>query len=50
MSCDQSGRQKLGDPYGLADRGTGGFPGGVVDLRFQFTLDGDRIAELVIES
>ncbi|MFC0543093.1 nuclear transport factor 2 family protein [Kutzneria chonburiensis] len=27
----------------------GDFPGGVVDLRFQFTLRGDRIAELVIE-
>ncbi|MFI5611717.1 nuclear transport factor 2 family protein [Amycolatopsis sp. NPDC051903] len=27
----------------------GDFPGGVVDLRLQFTLDGDRIAELVIE-
>jgi uncharacterized protein (TIGR02246 family) len=27
----------------------GDFPGGVVDLRFRFTLDGDRIAELVIE-
>jgi ketosteroid isomerase-like protein len=27
----------------------GDFPGGVADLRFRFTLDGDRIAELVIE-
>jgi uncharacterized protein (TIGR02246 family) len=27
----------------------GDFPGGVVDLRFQFTLRGDRITELVIE-
>ncbi|MEV6638617.1 nuclear transport factor 2 family protein [Amycolatopsis sp. NPDC051371] len=26
----------------------GDFPGGVVDLRFRFTLAGDRIAELVI--
>ncbi|MGK3207798.1 nuclear transport factor 2 family protein [Amycolatopsis sp. MEPSY49] len=27
----------------------GDFPGGVADLRFRFTLDDDRIAELVIE-
>jgi uncharacterized protein (TIGR02246 family) len=27
----------------------GDFPGGVIDLRFQFTLRDDRIAELVIE-
>ena len=27
----------------------GDFPGGTVDLRFQFTLRDDRIAELVIE-
>lgn len=27
----------------------GDFPGRVADLRFRFTLDGDRIAELVIE-
>lgn len=27
----------------------GNFPGGVVDLRFQFTLRDDRIASLVIE-
>jgi len=26
----------------------GNFPGGVVDLRYRFVLDGDRIAELVI--
>ncbi|MBM9468410.1 nuclear transport factor 2 family protein [Nakamurella leprariae] len=26
----------------------GDFPGGVVDLRFRFTLDGDRIADLTI--
>jgi len=26
----------------------GNFPGNVVDLRYEFTLDGDRIAELTI--
>lgn len=26
----------------------GDFPGGVVDLRYRFTMDGDAIAELVI--
>jgi ketosteroid isomerase-like protein len=26
----------------------GDFPGGVVDLRYRFAMDGDRIAELVI--
>ncbi|MGY1883885.1 nuclear transport factor 2 family protein [Blastococcus sp. SYSU DS0753] len=26
----------------------GDFPGGAVDLRFRFTMDGDRITELVI--
>ena len=26
----------------------GNFPGGVVDLRYRFTMEGDRIAELVI--
>lgn len=27
----------------------GDFPGGVVDLHFRFTLDGERVARLVIE-
>lgn len=26
----------------------GNFPGGVVDLRYQFVVDGDRIGDLVI--
>ena len=31
-----------------ANRLEGDFPGGVVDLDYRFTVDGDRIAELVI--
>ncbi|RBY80788.1 nuclear transport factor 2 family protein [Blastococcus sp. TF02A-26] len=32
----------------VTNRLEGDFPGGVVDLRYRFVLDGDRIAELVI--
>ncbi|RJK95992.1 nuclear transport factor 2 family protein [Vallicoccus soli] len=32
----------------VTQRLQGDFPGGVVDLGFRFTLDGDRVAELVI--
>lgn len=37
------------DHYVAVHHLEGDFPGGVVDLRFRFTLAGDRIAELVIE-
>lgn len=36
------------DHYVAVNHLEGDFPGGVVDLRFRFTLDGGRIAELVI--
>jgi ketosteroid isomerase-like protein len=36
------------DTWIVVNRIEGDFPGGVVDLRYRFTLDGDRIAELVI--
>jgi ketosteroid isomerase-like protein len=32
----------------VTQRLTGDFPGGVVDLRYRFALDGDLVAELVI--
>ena len=32
----------------VTNRLEGDFPGGVVDLRYRFAMDGDRIAELVI--
>lgn len=36
------------DRWVIRTRIEGDFPGGVADLRYRFTLDGDRIAELVI--
>ena len=43
------GAQRLGDARWVAThRLRGDFPGGEVDLRYRFALDGDRIAELVI--
>jgi ketosteroid isomerase-like protein len=36
------------DTWIVTHRIEGDFPGGVVDLRYRFTLAGDRIAELVI--
>ena len=38
-----------GDRYVAVHHLEGDFPGGTVDLRFQFTLRDNRIAELVIE-
>ncbi|MGY1838183.1 MULTISPECIES: nuclear transport factor 2 family protein [unclassified Modestobacter] len=41
--------QRAGDAHWVATKHLeGDFPGGVVDLRYRFVMDGDRIAELVI--
>lgn len=37
-----------GDTWLVVNHLEGNFPGGVVDLRYQFAVTGDRIAELVI--
>jgi ketosteroid isomerase-like protein len=37
------------DHVDVLQRLEGDFPGGVADLHFRFTLDGDRIVRLVIE-
>ena len=43
------GAERVDDEHWVAtNRLQGDFPGGVVDLRHRFVLDGDRIAELVI--
>lgn len=43
------GAQRVDDTRWVAvNRLDGDFPGGVVELDYRFTLDGDRIAELVI--
>ena len=36
------------DAWLVRNRLEGNFPGGVVDLRYEFTLDGERIAKLSI--
>ncbi|MGY1690628.1 nuclear transport factor 2 family protein [Geodermatophilus sp. SYSU D01105] len=41
--------ERIDDAHWVAvNRLEGDFPGGVVDLRYRFALDGDLIAELVI--
>ncbi|MGY1707522.1 nuclear transport factor 2 family protein [Geodermatophilus sp. SYSU D00697] len=43
------GAQRTDDAHWVAtNRLAGDFPGGVVDLRYRFAMDGDLIAELVI--
>ena len=43
------GARRIDDAHWVAtNRLTGDFPGGVVDLDYRFTIDGDLIAELVI--
>lgn len=43
------GAERTDDAHWVAlNRLEGDFPGGVVDLRYRFTMDGDRVAELVI--
>ncbi len=43
------GSERLGDErWVVHNRLEGDFPGGVADLSYRFTIDGDRITELVI--
>ena len=43
------GAQRIDDAHWVAiNRLEGDFPGGVADLDYRFTMDGDLIAELVI--
>lgn len=43
------GAQRADDTHWVATKHLeGDFPGGVVDLRYRFAMDGDSIAELVI--
>ena len=43
------GAERVDDDHWVAvNRLEGDFPGGVVELRYRFGMDGDRIAELVI--
>ena len=43
------GAEHVDDQHWVAiNRLEGDFPGGLVDLRYRFALDGERIAELVI--
>jgi ketosteroid isomerase-like protein len=49
-TTDLIGAQRVDDRHFVAVHHLeGDFPGGVVDLRFQFTLRDNHIAELVIE-
>ena len=49
-TIELTGAQEIDDDHFVAIHHLeGDFPGGVVDLRFQFTLDGGRIAALTIE-
>lgn len=36
------------DRYRVTGRSTGDFPGGVADLKWDFTVEGDRVTQLVI--
>ncbi len=48
-TTELTGAQRVGDEHWVAvNHLEGDFPGGVVDLAYRFTLDGDLIAELVI--
>ena len=48
-TTDLIGAQFIDEAHWVAtNRLEGDFPGGVVDLDYRFTLDADRIAELVI--
>ena len=43
------GTERVDDRHWVAiHRIEGDFPGGVADLRYRFTLDGDLVAELII--
>lgn len=44
-----AGSQALGsDQYRVAVRLEGNFPGGIADLNYDFTVDGDRVSRLEI--
>ncbi len=44
------GATRVGDTrWDVSQHVAGDFPGGTVDLHYRFTLDGDRITELIIE-
>ncbi|WP_138732081.1 nuclear transport factor 2 family protein [Modestobacter excelsi] len=48
-TTELTGAQRInGDHSLVVQHLVGDFPGGVVDLRYQFTVRGDRIAELTI--
>jgi hypothetical protein len=48
-STEVTGSETVGaDRYVVGGRLTGNFPGGTADLRFDFTVDGDRISRLHI--
>ena len=48
-STELTGAQRIEfDHWLVVQHLVGDFPGGVVDLRYRFTLRGDRIAELTI--
>ncbi len=48
-TTELTGAQRVGDEHWVAvNHLEGSFPGGVVDLAYRFTMDGDLIAELVI--
>ena len=50
-TIDLIGAEKIDDEhYTAINHLEGDFPGGVVELRFRFTLRGGRIARLVIEA
>ena len=47
-TVDQLGAQVSGNQTTVAGRVTGDFPGSPVDLRYRFTVEGDKIARLEI--
>ena len=48
-TTELTGAERVGDAHWVAvNHLEGDFPGGVVDLAYRFTLDGNLIAELVI--
>jgi len=48
-TTELTGAERVDDEHWVAvNHLEGDFPGGVVDLAYRFTMDGDRIAELII--
>ena len=48
FTTELTGAQRVDDQWVAVSHLEGDFPGGVVDLRYRFTLRGDRIAALTI--